>query len=140
MKKLFFLILVLVYYTSAFAQNTYKVVVKDSKTKAPLFGATIKITTANLLAKTDEVGQGSIANIPSGWQIIQYSFVGYQTKIDTLKFPLAQASPTEVWLQQEAQEELEEVVITATRGSRTIDNIPTRVEVIAGEELEKRAI
>ncbi|MBX9853142.1 MAG: TonB-dependent receptor, partial [Cytophagaceae bacterium] len=38
----------------------------------------------------------------------------------------------------EENEALEEVVVSATRGSRTIDNIPTRVEVIAGEELDEK--
>lgn len=36
-------------------------------------------------------------------------------------------------------EELEELVVTATRISRTIANIPTRVEVISGEELGEKA-
>src|SRR5690606_24839558 len=35
-------------------------------------------------------------------------------------------------------EHLDEVVISATRSTRTIDNIPTRVEVIAGEELDEK--
>jgi outer membrane receptor for ferrienterochelin and colicins len=35
-------------------------------------------------------------------------------------------------------EELEEVVIGATRSSRTIANIPTRLEVIAGEEIDEK--
>lgn len=35
-------------------------------------------------------------------------------------------------------EELEEVVISSTRSTRTIQNIPTRVEFIGGEELEEK--
>jgi len=34
--------------------------------------------------------------------------------------------------------ELEEVIITSTRSTRTIRNIPTRVELIGGEELEEK--
>lgn len=37
-----------------------------------------------------------------------------------------------------SEEELEEVVITSTRSTRTIQNIPTRVEFIGGEELEEK--
>lgn len=35
-------------------------------------------------------------------------------------------------------EELDEVIISTTRSSRTIQNIPTRVEFIGGEELEEK--
>ena len=34
---------------------------------------------------------------------------------------------------------MEEIIITSTRGTRTIKNNPTRVEFIAGEELEEKA-
>src|SRR3546814_395083 len=56
-------------------------------------------------------------------------------------FPLDQPSPALIFLapaEHGDEHELEEVVITATRSSRTIDNIPTRVEVIAGEELDEK--
>ena len=39
----------------------------------------------------------------------------------------------------EEGEELEEVVISATRSSKTIDDIPTRIEAISGEELGEKA-
>jgi outer membrane receptor for ferrienterochelin and colicins len=35
--------------------------------------------------------------------------------------------------------ELEEIIITSTRSTRTIQDIPTRVESIAGEELEEKS-
>ncbi|MDR0815698.1 MAG: hypothetical protein LBN37_08125 [Bacteroidales bacterium] len=34
--------------------------------------------------------------------------------------------------------ELEEIVISSTRSTRTIDNIPTRMEFICGEELDEK--
>ncbi len=37
-----------------------------------------------------------------------------------------------------AEEELEEVIVTTTRSTRTISTIPTRMEVIAGEELDEK--
>jgi len=43
----------------------------------------------------------------------------------------------EVLLEPEA-EELEEISVTSTRGSRLIDDEPTRVEVIAGEEIDEK--
>jgi iron complex outermembrane receptor protein len=139
MKKLFMLVAVLLGTTSAFAQNIYKAVIKDAKTNQVLPGSTVKILTANSSGKSDATGTVSISNIPSGQQVIQHSYVGYETKTDTLTFPLDQISPALVLLEPaEEDEHLEEVVISATRSSRTIDNIPTRVEVIAGEELDEK--
>ena len=37
-----------------------------------------------------------------------------------------------------SEEELEEIVVSTTRSTRTIENIPTRLEFIAGEELEEK--
>lgn len=41
--------------------------------------------------------------------------------------------------QTDKTQEMEEVVISSTRSSRTIRDIPTRVEFIAGEELDEKA-
>ena len=139
MKKLFVFVAMLWITSAAFAQNTYKAVIRDAQTNQPLGGATVKVTTANLGAKSDDNGAVSISNIPSGSQMIQFSFVGYQTKMDTLTFPQNQDTVVIVSLEPNLEDEhLEEVIITSTRSSRTIENIPTRVEVIAGEELDEK--
>ena len=139
MKKLIMLVVVLLCTAAAFAQNTYKAVVKDAKTNLPLTGATIKVLGTALRTTSDQTGSVIITGIPSGKQVIQYSYVGFQTKTDTLTFPLGETTPVTILLETaEKDEELEEVVVSATRSSRTIDNIPTRVEVIAGEELDEK--
>jgi outer membrane receptor for ferrienterochelin and colicins len=139
MKKLMMLLPVLFFTATAYAQNTYKAVIKDAKTNSTLSGATVKVQEINIGTSSDANGQISLNNIPDGKQLIRFSFKGYQTRIDTIMFPLVQSVPAVVLLQQEGpDEELEEVIISATRSSRTIDNIPTRVEVIAGEELDEK--
>src|SRR5690606_34287040 len=80
-----------------------------------------------------------LKNVPTGKQVIEFSYIGYRTKTDTLIFPLNDTTALNVFLDVAVEhEELEEVVISATRSSRTIDNIVTRVEVIAGEELDEK--
>ncbi|NQX41479.1 iron complex outermembrane recepter protein [Pedobacter steynii] len=139
MKKLMVLLSVLFFTATAYAQNTYKAIIKDAKTNSNLSGATVKIQEINVGTSSDTNGQIILNNIPDGKQLIRFSFKGYQTRIDTLIFPLVQSVPAIILLQQEeTDEELEEVIISATRSSRTIDNIPTRVEVIAGEELDEK--
>ncbi len=124
---------------SAYAQNTYNAVVKNAKTNKALIGANIKVQGTNISSISDADGIVALNNVPSGKQIIQFSYVGFKTRTDTLNFPLTQPSPMLILLEtDEEEEELDEVVISATRSSRTIDNIPTRVEVIAGEELDEK--
>jgi len=64
--------------------------------------------------------------------------VGYEDKTISLKFPLTQTGIQEILL-KESEDELETVVISSTRSSRSIKDLPTRVEFIAGEELEEKA-
>lgn len=140
MKRTIVLLAMLLFTAAAFAQNTYKAVIKDAEKNKPLPGATVKVVNTDLVAVSDQNGSVTFNNIPSGKQIIQYSFIGFKTQTDTLTFPLDQTAPKEILLQEagEGGEKLEEVTISATRSSRTIANIPTRVEVISGEELDEK--
>lgn len=140
MKRTIVLLAMLLLTATAFAQNTYKAVIKDAEKNTPLPGATVKILNSEIGSVSDQNGSVTLNNVPSGRQIIQYSFIGFKTKTDTLTFPLTQTAPREVLMGEagEEHEELEEVTISATRSTRTIANIPTRVEVIAGEELDEK--
>lgn len=140
MKRTIVLLAMLLFTAIAFAQNTYKAVIKDAEKNKPLPGATVKVLNTEIGAAADQNGLATLNNVPSGKQIIQYTFIGFKTQTDTLTFPLSQTSPKEILLEEagEEEEKLEEVTISATRSSRTIQNIPTRVEVIAGEELDEK--
>jgi hypothetical protein len=141
MKKLTVLITALLYTAIAYSQNTFRATIKDAKTNLPLIGATALLQGSGKGASSDTAGLVTITNIPSGKQVIVFRYVGYQTLTDTLDFPVAQTEPRLILLSPEGKgdgEELEEVVVSATRSSRTIANIPTRVEVISGEELDEK--
>jgi len=141
MKTLITHIVMLFLAISTYAQNTYtyKAIIKNAKTHQPLHGATVKVQNTNLVTVSEPDGLIVLSNIPSGKQIIEFSYVGYIRKTDTLTFPINNTTPLLVTLEiADEHEELDEVVISATRSTRTIDNIPTRVEVIAGEELDEK--
>jgi outer membrane receptor for ferrienterochelin and colicins len=139
MKRTIVLLSMLLFTAMTYAQNTYKAVIKDAKTNQALPGATVKVLGTTLGTTSDNTGSVSVSGIASGRQLISFSYVGYQTKTDTLTFPRAENLIITILLEAaEEDEELEEVTISATRSSRSIDNIPTRVEVIAGEELDEK--
>lgn len=139
MKKIAVLIAVLFFTGSAYAQNLFKALIKDAKTNQIIPGVTVKILGTNMSSLSGSDGLVFLTHVPSGKQLIQFSYVGFKTRTDTLLFPLAQIVPLPIVLESaEKDEELAEVVVSTTRSSRTIANIPTRIEVIAGEELDEK--
>ncbi len=137
MKNIIVLFIAAINITAVLGQNTFKAVVKDSESKEVLVGATAIVQGTTNGSSANVYGLIEINNIPDGKQIIVFSYLGYETRKDTFHFPRTSTELIEILLQTEG-EELEEVVVLSTRSSRTIDNIPTRVETISGEELEEK--
>lgn len=124
--------------SSVFAQNTFKAILTDSESKEPLVGASAVLKGTTKGGTTNLNGVLSIENIPDGKEIIVFSYIGYETKTDTFTFPLKTTEPAEIEMESESGE-LEEVVISSTRSTRTIQEIPTRMEFIGLEELGEKA-
>lgn len=139
MKKLIVLLPALLFTAIAYSQNTFKAIIKDAKTNEPLIGATVLLQGAAIGAASDTAGLVILNNIASGKQVIETRYIGYKTRVDTLTFPLTETQPMLITLTNETDDsELEEVVVSATRSSRTIANIPSRLEVIGGEEIDEK--
>ncbi|MCU4173987.1 TonB-dependent receptor [Carboxylicivirga sp. N1Y90] len=117
-------------------QNTVSFEVKEESGES-LIGASVVVegTTNGTITNTE--GIAKFENLPNGEIEFVISFVGYEEKEIELSFPEDNNKTIEVELEE--GEELEEVVITSTRSSRTIQDIPTRIEAITGEELGEKA-
>lgn len=137
MRLSFIIVLTTISSVYCFGQHSFTTVIKDAETREPLPGATAIIAGTEIGSTSDANGFVELLNIPAGRQIVEISFLGYQTESIPLTFPLGPGAPSEVFLEA-AHEELEEVVISTTRGTRTVADIPTRVELIAGEELDEK--
>lgn len=125
--------------STAFAQSSDVIVtLLDSDNNVPLIGATIYIDELDKGTVTDFNGVGKITNVEHGTYRFEFSYLGYQ-EIDTLLNVNSSSSAYEFSLIT-AGEEIEAVTISTTRSTRTIQNIPTRLEFIGGEELEEKAI
>lgn len=123
--------------SNAYSQNIYKAQIKDATTGEPLVGSTAILQGTTNGSSADINGNIEIRNIPDGKQIIIFRYIGYLEKQDTIIFPLTDTTTRVVLLQSEAKQ-MEEVVVSATRSSRTISDIPTRIETIAAGELEEK--
>ncbi len=133
MKKLFILLLFPIIAT---AQNTFKAIVINEKTKEAVDSVSVFLNGTQNGSTTNEKGFVVLENIPSGKQTIVFSSFGYRKVERNILFP--QNDTIEIFLEP-TSEELDEVKVTSTRSSRTIKNTPTRIEVISGEELEEKS-
>jgi outer membrane receptor for ferrienterochelin and colicin len=118
------------------AQNTIKVLITDAETNQPLNAVIAKIEQTNLVSTSDANGVIIFENLPEGIYTVSFSIEDYSKHNVSFTIPFV-GDFLEVLLQSEA-EEMDEIVITSTRGTRSISNIPSRVEFIAGEELEEK--
>ncbi|EMR03647.1 TonB-dependent receptor [Cesiribacter andamanensis] len=120
------------------AQHRVTLRIQDHDSGESLPGATVLLKGSQQGATANTQGVLTLENIPPGRQVLVFSYVGYATRQLVLQFPLSTDEPLVVGL--EPEEELEAVLISATRSSRTIEDIPTRVEAISGEELGEKAV
>ena len=138
MKYKIYLFVLALLANTAFTQNTLKIIVKDKETKEVLPGATVILKKTTKGGATDVNGKIEIANIPNGEHDFIFSLLGYRSVEKEFKFPLKTNDSIMVYLETES-EELEDVQVTATRSSRLISDIPTRIETIASGELAEKA-
>ena len=130
--------LLLLICSEAIAQHNIRLSIKDHEEKAPLPGATAFIKSLGKTSIADTSGMVLFTNVAEGVYTINISFVGMEEQKVTVRVPQPGNGMVNVFL-EEGEEHHEEVVVTATRISRSIANTPTRVEVISGEELEEKA-
>ena len=138
MRKIILLFCTVLCITTAYAQTSFKIIVKNKDTKGTLSDATILLKNTTIVAKTSADGIAVLNNIPNGKQTLIIRNVGFQEQQLALLFPNNQDQPLEI-LMEEAEEELEEVIVSSTRTSRTIQNTPTRVETIELEEIDEKS-
>jgi outer membrane receptor for ferrienterochelin and colicins len=136
MQKILILLLAAMFIYNAKAQHSFRAIVKNADTKEVLPAVTVQFTGANITSTTGNDGLVTITDIPAGKQSARFSHAGYKEQERSFTFPLTDTAVIEILL--EAAEELEEVIIQSTRTSRTINNTPTRVETIDGEELDEK--
>lgn len=118
------------------SQHSFKAIVSGEGKS--LAGATVFWKEQKRAFTTDSTGLVMVSNIPDGKQSFEISHVNFKPTSQVYHFPLATSDTVKIDLAAEEEEEAE-VIVTATRTSRTIANTPTRVEVISGEELDEKA-
>lgn len=121
----------------SFSQNNFRARILDGETNTPLQGANAVIKGTAIGDTANEEGLIEINNISNGNQTVVFSYVGFETSEMTYEFPLSDDGIKTIYLYS-AGEQMDAVFINSTRSRRTIADLPTRVEVISGEELGEK--
>ncbi len=124
--------------TTLIAQNSISFRVLDASNQEPLVGATIYIN-PNLGAITDINGIAQLNGITEPSITVRISFIGFKTQIRDIEVAPNREQPIIILMSPDL-EEMEEVIVTTTRASRSIEDIPTRIEFLGTEELEEKAV
>ncbi len=120
------------------AQNTFNAVVKDERTREVLPGVTVYIEALKIGATSNEKGEIGVSGLPDGNFEVKFSYVGYQDKKQVFRFP--PPPPEQIFeIDLEPKDnDLDEVVVSTTRSSRSIQDIATRIEPLTAEELAEK--
>ena len=138
MNKLLSVLMVILMVKISHAQHLFRATIEDESSKQPIVGATVYFPDLKKGNVTDVNGNVVVSGIPEGTYDLELSFVGYEKRLHKLSFPLADSLKEQKFYLSSYEEELEEIIITSTRSTRTIEDMATRVEFIAGEELGEK--
>ena len=136
MQRFFLVAVILVTVFTASAQYTFKAKIINKETGEAVAKASVTLEELKRTAAADSAGVISIKDVPAGKYTVRITSIGYAEREVKYDFPPDQDVTIEM---ETAEEEEEEVVIQSTRSTRTIRDIPTRVEFVAGEELDEKA-
>lgn len=137
-KRIFIIAVLAVTAIAVHAQNTLEAVITEQGSGEPLVGVTVKVSGTNIMAVSGADGKLTVMGIPDGRHTLTFSYIGYEDEACEYSFPLQDGGPVAVSMHED-EEELGEIVVQTTRGTRTIERVPTRIEFISGEELDEKS-
>ncbi len=137
MKSILWVVLSCLSWTWATAQHTLIIRVADADSGEPLIGANALVESLGRGGSSDAAGLITLTDLPAGPLRLTTSYLGYEAQTTEVTLPLADTLRVAL---EPAGEELEEITVTTTRGSRLIDDLPTRLEVLTEEELVEKAV
>jgi iron complex outermembrane receptor protein len=131
----FLSILFIVISNNIHAQQAVSILIKNSRTGDPLAGASVTILRFKTIP-ADSNGLVTITLPANTTDTVQVSCVGYKKTTVIISMP----TPAPVTIPLEEDEtQLNAIVVQTTRTNRNLADIPTRIEVIAPEELDEKS-
>ena len=140
MKKYLLILTAMFCSIMAMAQNTDAMLFGDVKAKEGgkhLPHAVIRVKGTNLKTQCDATGHFKLSNLPLGKQVIIATLDGYQQQ--EKEVDMVNNKGTEVYFELEKDPlELSQVVVTGTRTSHFVKDVPIRTEVLTSQAITKK--
>lgn len=133
--KISFLFLLVFLHFFSFGQYKFKAVVQDSVSMEKLTGASVLAKGTLNGGTTDSEGIVSLNFAKTGRYDLQISFIGYETKIVKIEIP-QKDSAVQIMLKP-IDTEISEITVTSFRTNSTIENIPTKIELLGLDDLNE---
>ena len=115
-----------------------KLKIVDEHSGEPIPGVLVTLTGNKQGGTTDESGL-LVLNIPGAGEIsLAFRMLGYEHRQIKITLPLADIGEHYLVSLHESHDDLEAVTVNSTRSSRTIADIPTRIELLGAEELDEK--
>jgi outer membrane receptor for ferrienterochelin and colicins len=119
----------------ALGQYHFSIHVINKDSHQPVVGASLTIDESKIGGVSDSTGLIFIKNLSKGHYEFNITCIGYEHKEIALDLPLAADSL--LIAIEPAEQELEDVIVSTSRISNSIKNLPTRVEVLSQEDMEE---
>ncbi|WP_373494562.1 TonB-dependent receptor domain-containing protein [Aquiflexum sp.] len=120
--------------------QTLKLKIIDEYSEEAIPGALVRVSGTDNSGITNPEGFIVLSDIPQLGNIsITIRMLGFESKKVKISLPLDTPEDYIVVALHDSHQEMETVTVNSTRTSRTIADIPTRIEFIAGEELDEKA-
>lgn len=119
-----------------YAQQTFTATIKDEHTGKRIEGVTAVLTPGDKKSISDKNGTVKFDNLSNGKYVLILTHTGMEEV--EYAFEINNNNVTAEIDMEEAEEELDDVIVQTTRSSRSIKNTPTRVEIINDEELAEK--
>ncbi|MEX0720170.1 MAG: TonB-dependent receptor [Balneolaceae bacterium] len=114
-----------------------KFLILDEETSEPLAGATVYIQELDRGTSADADGIAIFEKLSARTYTFIFRYVGYEPLTKSIEVPYTGEQPIEIFLEHE-DDHHEEITISTTRTTRSIEDTPTRVEAITVEEIEEK--
>jgi outer membrane receptor for ferrienterochelin and colicins len=135
---LYLLIVNFVFAGNLFAQTgtiTGKVI--DVHSQAPLLNTNVVLVGTKLGAATDVNGEFIINHVPSGDYKIKAMYIGYETAEKSITVKTGEEINVDFNLREDFFQ-TEQVVVTATRTQKLMEDVPVVTEIITRAEIEEK--
>ncbi|MDF1547805.1 MAG: TonB-dependent receptor [Bacteroidales bacterium] len=133
MNKIFITIVFFLISANVFAQKNLQGFVYDKNSKEALSNVNLYLIDIQKYSTTNESGKFVFDNLNSGEYQIKITCIGY---IDTsITINTANIEPLQIYLLQKDQK-IGEVIVTADRRPRNLEDIPARLDVITPREVK----